>query len=467
MIPCPACPREYAPIPGDGPLPARILFIGERPGGIENRDKRVFSGKTGQEVDNTYLPLAGLDRGHVRMCNAVACYADDNRTPTDAEIMSCAAYHLPQEINQCKPEVIVLLGASACKVLPVLFEGTLVSDDVDLEYMHGRPLSPVKHDPFAVWISYHPALGIHKTGAMSALLEDFENLGEWLNNRWKPPRPSNIKPNYSLIRAGCLEGARYASEIGVDTETHGGEPFSLQFSPAPGLAYLALAERDRWFFEDFNRLIQDKVCVLHNAPFDIQTAARMGVHIRKYRDTMQESFHHATLPQALKPLAYRLFGAEMRTWEDVVRPDSQNKAIEWLSEALQIADMDFCLFEMQQLKTKMKEIFKMGPVAHDLHRIIRYSARLEYDIWAKVAEMWKRPEIEGNGQREHIEARIGAMPILGIKNCRIEDAIEYACGDADWTLQVGRELERRRNDARFIIDAEDADVPIETVPVLP
>jgi hypothetical protein len=47
----------------------------------------------------------------------------------------------------------------------------------------------------------------------------------------------------------------------------------------------------------------------------------------------------------------------------------------------------------------------------------------------------------------HVIARVGHYPILGIANCKLADAVDYACGDADWTGRVAVELARRRSGA--------------------
>lgn len=183
MQPCPICPRTFQPIRGDGPLPCKLMGIGERPGENENKMDQVFIGRSGQELDETYLPLAGLHRGEdIRLTNACKCFAESNKTPTDKEIQVCGRHWLPSEIARCQPEVIILLGGCASK---------LTNGMVNLETHHGRPL---KVKDFVgsgwsgwVWPTYHPASGMHKTETMTQLLEDFELLGKWLRGKWEPP----------------------------------------------------------------------------------------------------------------------------------------------------------------------------------------------------------------------------------------------------------------------------------------
>ena len=55
--------RDYGPYPSD------VLFLSKKPGRQEAFMGRIQVGDTGQELDRTYLPLAGLERGEVRCEN--------------------------------------------------------------------------------------------------------------------------------------------------------------------------------------------------------------------------------------------------------------------------------------------------------------------------------------------------------------------------------------------------------------
>src|SRR5437868_8834016 len=55
---------------GEGPLDARILFVGEQPGDQEDLADRPFVGPAGQLFDRA-LNDAGVDRGRTYVTNAV------------------------------------------------------------------------------------------------------------------------------------------------------------------------------------------------------------------------------------------------------------------------------------------------------------------------------------------------------------------------------------------------------------
>jgi DNA polymerase len=99
----------------DGSESARIMLIGEAPGAEEDRAGRPFVGPAGQLLDRM-LASVGLDRGVVRIINAVPWRPPGNRTPSDTEIAQCLPF-LHRHIALVQPEVLLLLGAVAVKAI--------------------------------------------------------------------------------------------------------------------------------------------------------------------------------------------------------------------------------------------------------------------------------------------------------------------------------------------------------------
>jgi DNA polymerase len=451
MIPCEVCPRRYRPLPPDGPSPAPVLIIGERPGGNENKYGRVFIGKTGEELNATYLPLAGLSRSEVRITNTVLCWADANRTPTPREIDCCSAHHLPKEIQRTDPSLIILMGGSACRLVP----------SIKLDMHHGIPQWGELYD-YRGWIvpMYHPALGLHESRWMTQLLEDWGQLNKRRveSTRDKKPYPTDYKIADTPDEVSAYLRSADTSLLSIDTEDHGGVPWSVQFSIAPGSARLIRATHEdpletlNHFFGD----LWDFEAVLHFAVHDLDVLAKMGIHPPRFRDTLQEAFHLGNLPQGLKPLVYRLFGFTMTSWDDVVRPYSIEALVCWLVEALDIARADLSLIDVVRLKTKIRETVKKGPLEQLINRLLQHTDKSsDYDPWERLDEFWS--DDANHHAAAHIEARIGRYPILGIANAPLAKAVTYACGDADWTGQTAVELERRRRDRFFEIADEDRD----------
>lgn len=478
--PCPTCPRKYAAVGGDGPQPARILAIGERPGENENKNKLVFCGKTGQEWNELYLPLAGLRRSGVRVVNTVMCWADNNRKPTPKEISDCAGFHLPGEIARTNPEVIILMGATPCSLCP----------GIRLDMHHGIPQHTRKVGSLFgwegwIWPQFHPALGLHESRFMTMMLEDWERMGREL---WNPTDDCPAPPHTYHLAADhhALDELVDFDRVAIDTESHGGEPWSVQLSWRPHHGVLIPA-KDKRTLRHLNALLQnDYEVTFHHAAHDLDELEKMGITLPQYArmgdDTMQRAFQMGNLPQGLKALAYRLFRVTMTSWEDVVRPASIEVLLEWMVEALRVAQLDLPFKEAKLYKTcrcghgqarhqpscaskgcscagfvaKQEWVDKPSTVESLLTRLIRLTdVRSEYDPWERLDEFWAEGAHEF--MTGHLEARVGKYPILGIGNCKLDRAIEYAVGDADFTGQAAAKLADLRQDA-FKIYAGDVDV---------
>ena len=99
----------------DGAADARLVIIGEAPGGEEDRMGKPFVGPAGQLLDRM-LGSIGLDRTKVRIINTVPWRPPGNRTPTEAEIALCLPF-LHRQIALIAPLGLLALGAVAAKAL--------------------------------------------------------------------------------------------------------------------------------------------------------------------------------------------------------------------------------------------------------------------------------------------------------------------------------------------------------------
>lgn len=100
---------------GDGPLNARIFFVGEAPGAQEDATGKPFVGRAGKFLESI-LAVSGIRRENVFITNIARCRPPGNRRPTDAEIRSCLPY-LADELKRVRPKIVVALGAVAIKAL--------------------------------------------------------------------------------------------------------------------------------------------------------------------------------------------------------------------------------------------------------------------------------------------------------------------------------------------------------------
>ena len=98
-------------VPGEGPLNAKVMFVGQNPGADEDEVGRPFIGRAGKFLSKT-LAEYGIKREDIFITNIVKHVSPKNRKLFDDEVRACLPYLITQ-IKTVKPEIIVLLGASA------------------------------------------------------------------------------------------------------------------------------------------------------------------------------------------------------------------------------------------------------------------------------------------------------------------------------------------------------------------
>jgi uracil-DNA glycosylase len=131
-------------VPGEGPLDAPVLFVGEGPGAEEDRTGRPFVGAAGQYLD-TWLPPIGLRRDQCFIANCVKCRPPQNREPHPDETAACMPY-LQRQIALVRPRVICCLGRVAAQ--------TLLGTTKSLGELRGR-VHQLRGIP--VVVTYHPS----------------------------------------------------------------------------------------------------------------------------------------------------------------------------------------------------------------------------------------------------------------------------------------------------------------------
>ena len=122
---CEGCPL-YKPatqvVFGAGPDDARVVFVGEQPGDQEDLAGQPFVGPAGQLMDEI-LEEVGIDRSLVYVTNAVKHFKFEQRgkrrihaKPSAREMAACKPW-LTHELGIIRPQVLVLLGATAAQTL--------------------------------------------------------------------------------------------------------------------------------------------------------------------------------------------------------------------------------------------------------------------------------------------------------------------------------------------------------------
>lgn len=113
---CTACTlhltRRHA-IPGEGPVPCKMLLIAQAPGSMEDQNNRLFIGPSGKIFDRL-IRHAGLKRDDFYLTNLIKCMLPKARRPARDEIERCTIY-LRQEIREVRPRILVPLGFHATR----------------------------------------------------------------------------------------------------------------------------------------------------------------------------------------------------------------------------------------------------------------------------------------------------------------------------------------------------------------
>ena len=107
----------------DGPSSARLMFIGEAPGGEEDRQGIPFVGPAGQLLEKM-LAAISIARPDVYITNLLPWRPPGNRTPTNTEIAACLPF-LKRHIDLVKPDILILIGGTAAKTLLCREEGVM------------------------------------------------------------------------------------------------------------------------------------------------------------------------------------------------------------------------------------------------------------------------------------------------------------------------------------------------------
>ncbi len=149
-------------VPGEGPLNADIMFIGEGPGFHEDRQGRPFVGAAGQFLEEL-LASIDLTREQVYIANVVKCRPPGNRDPQPEELAACAPY-LDRQIELIRPKVIVTLGRFS---MARFFPGASISK------IHGQPK---RVGNVLVVPMFHPAAALHQPKWRPVVEADFKKL---------------------------------------------------------------------------------------------------------------------------------------------------------------------------------------------------------------------------------------------------------------------------------------------------
>jgi DNA polymerase len=180
---CHACPlgaQRTRAVPGEGPVDAEILLIGEAPGYYEDQQGRPFVGAAGQFLEQL-LASIGLKRTDVFIANVIKCRPPGNRDPLPEEIGACSHW-LDEQQAILSPKVIVTLGRySLARFLP----GTPIGK----VHGQGRRIGDIWVVPM-----YHPAAALHQGSLRATIEADFRRIPTYLEQARRDLKPAVAEP---------------------------------------------------------------------------------------------------------------------------------------------------------------------------------------------------------------------------------------------------------------------------------
>lgn len=161
-------------VPGEGPMNAEILFVGEGPGFHENEQGRPFVGAAGKYLEEL-LASIGMRREQVFITNVVKCRPPANREPLPNEVETCTSLYLERQIQAINPRVIVTLGRHSMG---------LFLPNAKISNIHGQSLQVKGRLIVAM---YHPAAALHQQSLKPVVERDFARLPELIAKATEAP----------------------------------------------------------------------------------------------------------------------------------------------------------------------------------------------------------------------------------------------------------------------------------------
>ncbi len=172
---CPIGQHATQAVPGEGPVGARLMLVGEQPGDQEDLQGRPFVGPAGQLLDRALAHL-GWPRSGLYLTNAVKHFKFDlrgqrriHKTPAQHEAAACLDW-LEAEIALVRPEAVIALGATAARAL--------LGRPIAVMQARGQWL--LREDGLRVLVTLHPAALLRmEVQAFDAAFADWlQDLGQ-------------------------------------------------------------------------------------------------------------------------------------------------------------------------------------------------------------------------------------------------------------------------------------------------
>ena len=304
---CRRCPLSDGPrtagarvcVPGFGPAPADVMYVGEAPAAKEEAEGRPFVGQAGKELDDC-LARANISRDDIFIGNSVRCRLQDGHKPSAAELNACRFFTV-QELSHVRPKIILALGGTALKAL---------TGKTGIQESRGKllPLLPTFRSDIRVVPTYHPASWLHnganREAFSKALVTDMK-----LAHRTARPAPSErllvMPPSKARSTLGAIYNANTPVAVDLEWEVlhpkgqpEGWWPWSKRGRRTPKELSIAFAGRvdgsvlvTAMRFTEKNRpaiarILAERNIVLHGGGGDLIWLYHLGFDVRLKHDTL-------------------------------------------------------------------------------------------------------------------------------------------------------------------------------------
>ncbi len=168
---CELWKQRKNPVPGEGSLNPRVVFIGEAPGYWEDVKGRPFVGAAGKLLDEMIRRI-GLSRETVYITNILKCRPPKNRDPRPEEIKACTPF-LEKQLEILKPEIIVTLGRHSA----IYFLSKLGYSVRGITAVRGKIYYAKLWDRnVRILPTFHPAAALYNVKLKDYLTKDFNLL---------------------------------------------------------------------------------------------------------------------------------------------------------------------------------------------------------------------------------------------------------------------------------------------------
>ena len=276
-------------LPGVGPIPARVMIVGESPGQKEDEVGVPFVGASGNLIDDC-LRAAGLDRSQIYITNAVKCGTPgENAPPSKKEIKICKQY-LIEEIKEVKPEIIVTLGAKALEAVLNRTGIATINNNIFTSEEFNVKVLPI----------YHPAYGLRNPGVIPAIKKGFELLAKELSGKGQDTEETKVftAKNEEDINK-ILEKLEGVKKFSFDFETSSlryleAKILSIAFSWKAGTAtVIPWALHTKETLKRLNNILANKniIKIAQNIKFEMHICKANNLELNPpYEDTML--IHH-------------------------------------------------------------------------------------------------------------------------------------------------------------------------------